>query len=397
MKKGRTGYIKVCMLAEKFPPEFTGSGKQAFHLARALTEKNVKVICLCSFSSTNITVNDTGAFPVVRLRSPSYERLRSLYFMVRSLLWLLRNRAAFDILHVHGYCWAALPAMLLAKALGKKTLYKITLPGEDDPLALARSRLGTIKRSLISRFDAFVSISSRVHSIVKNFGNLPPTVVMIPNGVGEQFFLDDVAAQKARTFLIDRYHLEQNVFIISYVGSIEHRKGTDLLARAWPEIISQEPSARLFLVGPRDKNSEFCQLLEDMLAGHIGKTVFLEGNTTTPELYYRASNVFAFPSRNESFGNVLVEAMACGTACVAMEIEGITEDIIEDGINGFIVPREDPKGIVALVIKLLREKELRRSIGDYAAKNAQEKFNIGIIAEKYMTLYAHLLEQKGTG
>jgi len=82
-----------------------------------------------------------------------------------------------------------------------------------------------------------------------------------------------------------------------------------------------------------------------ILGEHLGKTVFLVGNVPDPELYYQASDVFVFPSRNESFGNVLLEAMACGRACVATLIHGVTESIIVDGHNGIVVNQEESQGI----------------------------------------------------
>ena len=96
------------------------------------------------------------------------------------------------------------------------------------------------------------------------------------------------------------------------------------------------------MVGPFFEQTNFHREFVSLLGEHLGRTVFLVGNVSDPECYYRASDVFVFPSRNESFGNVLVEAMACGRACVATLIDGVTESILLNGNNGIIVNQGRP-------------------------------------------------------
>jgi glycosyltransferase involved in cell wall biosynthesis len=379
------------MLAEKLPPEFTGSGKQAAFLAKALIAKNVDTIGLCSNPNGESDVDMAWGFPIFRLRTSAKERVRSLEFAIKSAIWLLKNRTRYDIVHVHGYCWGGLTGLIVAKLLGKKTIYKITLPGEDDPDALYQSRFGKAKIFLLNQFDAFVSISNRVQKCVEELGIKNVRNCTIPNGVDERFYRNEVADREARKELIAKHHLDKDARIILFMGSIEHRKGVDVLARAWPWIVSRVPEGRLLMVGPFFEQTSFHRQFLSLLGEHLGKTVFLVGNVSDPEDYYRASDVFVFPSRNESFGNVLVEAMGCGTACVATRIEGITEDIIVHGINGLVVPQEDSEALAESILMLLERQELRSQLGRNAADTVREKFGIAKIAHKYKELYDHLL------
>ncbi len=175
------------------------------------------------------------------------------------------------------------------------------------------------------------------------------------------------------------------------MGSIEYRKGTDVLAKAWPLIIEKVPEARLFLAGPCFKNTEFYRQLEGLLDMHIGKTVFFEGNVSNPELYYRSCDVFVFPSRNEAFANVPVEAMACGAACVLTRIEGYTEDVLIDGYNGLIVEQEHYGALADAVLSLLGNSEWRDRIAGNANRTIEEKFRIERVADRYIELYDGLL------
>jgi len=382
------------MLAEKLPPEFTGSGRQAAFLGKSLIGKNVEVVGLCSNPNDQSDKDMSWGFPIFRLHTSSKKRIRSLEFAIKSTIWLLRNKGKYDILHVHGYCSGGLMGSIVAKKLGKKAIYKITLPGEDDPEALYQSRLGKLKILLLKQFDALVSISNRVQKCTEDFGIKNVRNYTIPNGVDERFCLNETANREARRELIAKYQLDKDARIILFMGSIEYRKGVDVLARAWPWIVSQVPESRLLMVGPFFEQTNFHQQLVSLLGEHLGRTVLLVGNVSDPERYYRASDVFVFPSRNESFGNVLTEAMACGTACVAADIKGVTTSIITNGYDGLIVESEDPNGLGNAILSILRKPELRNRLTGNAVKTVDEHFKIECIAEKYVDLYKLLLGER---
>ena len=379
------------MLAERLPPEFTGSGKQAVFLARALRANHVQTLAICSDPWGRTYMDPSWGFPVFHLPASRKKRHRALQFAFRSVFWLFQHRRQYDLVHVHGYCLAAIPVLIVSKLLGKKSLYKITLPGEDDPLAIYHSRFGWMKSRLLERFDAFIAISGRVQKYVQDFGCPPSKIFMIPNGVDKGFYYDEGARGEARKRLLMKYKLDENCQIISYTGSIEHRKGVDLLARAWPKILSAVPESRLFLAGPTFQGTPFYRHLVDLTRDHLDQTIFIVGIVNDPENYYRASDVFVFPARNEGFGNVLLEAMACGAPCVATRIEGLTENILIDRHNGLVVENGDDQALADRVLELLRDDHLKKTLAANAVKTIEEKFRMDRIAQRYIDLYASLL------
>lgn len=381
------------MLAERLPPEFTGSGRQAVFLGRALAANGVTTIGLCSSPNGIPLWDESWGFPILRFQTSPKEPRRALEFAAKSAFWLVRNRNLYDILHVHGYCVGGFLGGVIAKMLGKKTVYKITLPGEDDPRALLRSRFGWLKILLLNRFDAVIMVSRRVQRWIDRFSIRGPKFFTIPNGVDGKFYPDQSLDREARAELVRDYQLDKNAQIVSYVGSIEYRKGVDVLAQAWPKIISESPRSRLFLVGPFSERTSFYEQLKSLLADHLGKTVFLTGKVSDPERYYRASDVFVFPSRNESFGNALVEAMACGIACVATSIEGLTNEILIDGYNGLVAEQEDHEGFAAKVLSVLDNSQLKNNLALNAMKTVNERFRLDNIAKQYRELYSSLLNQ----
>jgi len=286
---------------------------------------------------------------------------------------------------------AAITSLVVAKFLGKRTLYKVAIPNDDDVRAIHKSRFGWIKSFFIKRCDKFIAISDRVRKGLETAGCSEVKIVSIPNGVEKRFYWDEKARREARQDLMKQLAFDENCRIISYVGSIQALKGIDVLARAWPRIVTQAPESRLLMVGPFIEQTNFHGELLSLLGEHFGKTVFLVGNVSDPEHYYRASDVFVFPSRNESFGNVLVEAMACGTPCVATRIEGVTDDIIKNGFDGLVVEQEDHEAMADAIVSVLRNPELGKHLGFNAAQTVTERFRMESIADKYHELYRKLL------
>jgi glycosyltransferase involved in cell wall biosynthesis len=101
----------------------------------------------------------------------------------------------------------------------------------------------------------------------------------------------------------------------------------------------------------------------------------------TPEVYASA-DIFLFPSKQETFGNVTVEAMSSGLPCVEFDY-GANHDKIDPGHDGFIVPFGDLDAFVAHIRTLLEDDELRRQIGKAARLSMENKFTWETVTAKY--------------
>jgi L-malate glycosyltransferase len=104
--------------------------------------------------------------------------------------------------------------------------------------------------------------------------------------------------------------------------------------------------------------------------------------------YLQASDVFALPSAREGLSNALLEAMAAALPCVAGRIPG-GGDVIEDGVNGFLIAPEDTSAL-ADVLARLKSAPLRSTVGARARATIVERFSLPMIADRYFTLYSEL-------
>jgi peptidoglycan/xylan/chitin deacetylase (PgdA/CDA1 family) len=109
----------------------------------------------------------------------------------------------------------------------------------------------------------------------------------------------------------------------------------------------------------------------------------------------KVSDVFCLLSRSEGFSNALLEAMACGLPCVATRVGGNAE-AIEEGQSGFLVEAEDPKAAAERILRMLRDPESSRRMGEAGRQIIESRFTVGVMVQNLVDLYEHLLERKGS-
>ncbi len=360
------------------------------YLSVALARAGCRVTALCSWPSGRSEPPVETGVAVARLAGPADGWRRSLVFAFKAAWWLATHWREWDVVHVHGWCWAA----TLVPILGKPCLYKTAIPGDDDPGTIRRTRGGWGKRLLVGCYDRYPSISELVTGMLAADGIEPWRIAAIPNGVEERFRPGTTAQREAaRARILPAHGFPPETLLVLCVGSLEHRKGTDILARAWPTVSRGAPTARLLMVGPHDLADPFLGGVTERLGDHLGRTAVMAGRVDDPLDLYQAADVFVFPSRNESFGNVLVEAMACGLPCVAADIAGVTGGIVTGGADGIVVPPEDPDALGRALASLLADGNLRSHLGEAAAQTVDERFRIDRAADAYLAVYREMLAE----
>jgi glycosyltransferase involved in cell wall biosynthesis len=95
------------------------------------------------------------------------------------------------------------------------------------------------------------------------------------------------------------------------------------------------------------------------------------------------------PSRREGMPNALLEAMACGSACVATRVSG-SEDVIEHGVNGLLVESEDYEGMARALLTLLHDPSLAQEYGQAARATIEKHYSFEYIMDRYIELYQNI-------
>jgi glycosyltransferase involved in cell wall biosynthesis len=170
----------------------------------------------------------------------------------------------------------------------------------------------------------------------------------------------------------------------------ERQKGLDVLIHAWPGVVGRVPDARLFIAGREgNQTSELHEIatrlrLDDSIT-------FLGARDDVPDLLC-AADTFAFPSRWEGLGSVLLEAMALEVPLVASDLSPIRETV-RDGFDAILVPSEAPDSLAPAIVELL----LNREKAERMARNGRQRFlalyTIERVAESMLSFYDRALEE----
>jgi glycosyltransferase involved in cell wall biosynthesis len=108
--------------------------------------------------------------------------------------------------------------------------------------------------------------------------------------------------------------------------------------------------------------------------------------------YYQAADVYVHAARADTFPNVVLEALACGTPVVATAVGGIPEQV-EEGVTGFLVPPGDAEAMAAAVVALLADEALRKRFGENAAQEARKRFDLDRQVSEYIEWYQGIIER----
>ncbi|MGB8700967.1 MAG: glycosyltransferase family 1 protein [Thermosynechococcaceae cyanobacterium] len=161
-----------------------------------------------------------------------------------------------------------------------------------------------------------------------------------------------------------RHHLSQghpDAPLLLYVGRLSAEKAIHDIK----PILAEMPSARLALVGDGPYRTE----LEKIFAGtHTFFAGYMSGSTLAAA--FASADAFIFPSRTETLGLVLLEAMAAGCPVVAAASGGIP-DIVQDGVNGYLFDPQDEQGAIAATARLLNHPEERETLRRNARTEAE--------------------------
>lgn len=177
-------------------------------------------------------------------------------------------------------------------------------------------------------------------------------------------------------------------FVVGYVGNFISGKGHIQLLRAFLEISRAIPNAKLMLVG----RGELEEVNSFIKSHGLEEKVILTGFRKDVAKCLSAMDVFVQPSLSEAFSQVLIEAMAVGLPVVATRVGGAAE-VVEDGVNGYLVEPDDPPAIADAVIKYYSNSGRRTSMAQLGCERVRRDFTAKRMVDEHLALYRELLKR----
>lgn len=221
------------------------------------------------------------------------------------------------------------------------------------------------KLKLLDRFVVLTEEDKSVWPELHNICVIPDPLSFVPKSISP--------LSSKRVIAVGRYH---------------YQKGFDLLLKAWKEIESKCPEWQLVIYG--QGNKEPYQQLADSL-GLDSTRCQLYGPTSDIQQEYVKSSLFVFSSRYEGFGMVLVEAMACGLPVVSYACPCGPRDIIEDGVDGILVEKDNIEALAHHLLSIINDEKKRKAMSIAAQKKAKV-FEVSQIANRWQKLFVEVLE-----
>lgn len=375
--------LKVLMVSDVYYPHPGGISEHVHHLTIELRKRGHEVKILTS-GNKNKHFPFTDPDYVIRVgksfKVPINKSLTNITFsplITKRVKEILSNR--YDIVHVHGSLAPTLPLLAVNYA---NTSIVVTFHAAHNDSVLYEIFKPILSRSFLKIHTPIAVSQVAKESVEKYF---PGDYVIVPNGIDVDRFSPEVDSISSLR--------EPGVFNLLFVGRLEPRKGIKDLLKALPYVFKILPNVKLIVVGGGPLMRWYTKKVEEELKG---KVIFT--GTAPPEMlphYYRTADLFVSPATGgESFGIVLLEAMASGIPIVASDIPGYN-NVVENGKEGLLVPPESPQLLASAIVTLLKRENLRKKMGEMGRLKATQNFAWPKITRKIEEIYFETLEKRG--
>ena len=256
------------------------------------------------------------------------------------------------------------------------------------------SFVARFKKGVYLWVDALLSYIAKTHIIFNSKQTKAIEIKKFPYSLGRTHIVyngADVtgfsAEKKNRITNRKIFDVGPETTVISFVGRLEKQKGLDLLLRAFHMVSQTHSNLRLWIIGAGSKLQDIMDYIEE----NKMENVVLWGSREDVAKLLSASDVFVLPSQYETMPIALLEAMAVGVASIATAV-GENNLIINNGVNGLLIPTESVAEIVQALVRLIEDPGLRSRLGKAGADTVTQ-FSLERMVAGVMDVYQAALKQ----
>lgn len=239
------------------------------------------------------------------------------------------------------------------------------------------------------KFNKIIAISEGIkRELMDSYGVPAEKIIVIPHGVNlEQFHPRNRKLYRESTR--KKYNLEEKDAVLLFVGKEFYRKGLESIVKAMS--LLKRGDVKLLVVGQDMERPKYVRMAKSL---NLTSNVIFCGHSAEVEAFYAASDIFVFPTMYEPFGLVILEAMASGLPVIISRLAGAS-DLIEDGINGFLL--SDPSDVIFLskkIEELVNDPLTREKMGR-GARRIAEGNSWDRVYERIVKMYDEVLVENG--
>ena len=359
--------MKIAMVGQ-FPPHIGGVGVHIHSLSKELVKQGHEVYVI---TYPHKDIKDIDGIHVIGTKGINIPGLRGMLFAINAKKELkkLIERENIDIIHGHYLFPAGWAAVKAGKATGTKTY--VTAHGSDMfEMYKKQSYTRPLIKKVLKDADVVLAVSNALKDeiISTKIPKIEEKTRLHWNSVDIDRFKTTKENQgKFRKELAHLFDIAADKPIILFVGNIIKRKNVDLLIEAKKQMATK---ANLVIVGDGPHLEALKKKCEnDYLDGKLDN-VYFTGSRRDVEDIIPSCDLLVLPSLTESFGLVLIEALACGKPVIGSNIGGIKEIITED--VGLLIDPNDSKDLANAIDRILSDDELMEKFKSNARERAKD-------------------------
>ncbi len=385
--------MRICLISQEYPPQPHPGGIASYtsKTAAALARLGHEVHVVTSDWKPGAVYEENGV-QVHRFTNPRL-RIRKLAPLAHARL-VAETVAAipgrFDVVQACEWggeaFWYALALRRQAPLITRLAtpLFLIQRLNEHASYAMGGVLRRLMERVQTRRSDGIISPTRALAEIVcREWKIAPQRVVLMPTGM-------DPALARAHADAPLPAMLRGTDYLL-YFGRLEERKGVHVLGEALPQVFDAHPGLKAVFVGDDQayRGTSMRQAIEAMNAQYAGRLLFLP-RVPQAELFpiIKAARLVALPSLWENLANTCLEAMQLGRPVVATWHCGF-EEVIEDGVSGFLVEPGDAAGLARRLVAVLADAALLERVSAGAQRRI-EAFSIDAMAARLADYYAQV-------
>ena len=361
--------MKICIVCPYGIDSPGGVWNHVFNLTQQLKKKKIKYILITPESKTNIYDhnNHYKIGKTFNINSGGSKSQITLSPFINNQVKKLISKYKPDIIHLHEPFAGSLPISFL---LNSETINIATFHSNQGT-NLYKLGLNNIFKPLDKKLHGRIAVSETAKKFINTyFENI---YEIIPNGINTEFFIKAKKINK----------ITDNKLNLIFIGRNDHRKGLNTLIKSLKKY-TFDFSIRLIILGNKVNNLKINNI-EIINPGFV--------NESTKAEYLQSSDILCAPSlKKESFGIILLEAMASNTAIIASDIQGYNE-IITNNVNGLLIEPNNTNQLAQSIKKLHDDKNQKQKLinnGNSYIKN----LNWDNISDKIINVYKNNLNNK---
>lgn len=363
-------------------PSMGGSGIIATELGKKLAEKGHEV----HFISTSLpfrldTIQPKIYFHEVEVNHYPVFQYPPYDLALANKMADVIDREKLDILHVHYALPHAICAILARNVASHPVKVVTTLHGTDISVLGVDPTLKKMIEYGINESDAVTAVSKDLANQTCEMLKISRDIEVVYNFINEEeYFRRDLFHIK------EQYNIKKDEKVFIHISNFRKVKRIEDVVKTF-DLIQSQLGAKLLLVGDGPERPYIYNLVQKLNLND--KVLFLGKQKNISDLL-SISDIKLLFSEKESFGLVLLEAMACGVPCIGTKVGGIPE-VIEHGKTGYLVDLGDHQSAAKYAVNLVRNDKKYKEFSKQAVISTQDKFCSDKIIRQYLSIYKSLL------